>query len=132
MNKLIEFINDLATDLFYEKTLLFGKDLFQRGACYELFLIIQSIEKDIKLYIHKKHNHVTFEYKGELYDSTGQIQNKDDYRLPTNDDINFINEYFGEAYKFLKIKETMIKELEIINIKEIRKKFSNQKQKVLT
>lgn len=131
MEELITFINDLATDLFYEKTYLLGKDLFQRGACYELFLIINSIEKGTRLRIHKTRNHVAFEYENELYDSTGQLDNKDDYRTPTKDDISFINEYFGESYRHLNIKETMLRELEIINIKEIRKRFNNKKQKVL-
>ena len=132
MENLITFINDLATDLFYEETFLLGKDLFQRGACYELFLIINSIEKDTTLHIHKSRNHVAIKHNDKLYDSTGEIQKKDDYRPVTDDDLSFIKEYYGEAYRHLNIKDKMLEELDKINIKEIIKRMNKPKEKVLT
>ena len=127
MNKLIEFINDLATDLFYEKTLLFGKDLFQRGACYELFLIINHLIKDTELYIHKTKNHVVIKYGKELYDSTGKINNKNEYRQVEKDDLKYINEYFGEGYRYLKIKDTLLNELDKIDISFLLNPMTKQK-----
>lgn len=132
MEDLIIFINDLATDLFYEKTFLLGKDLFQRGACYELFLIINSLEKDTTLYIHKYHNHVAIKHKNKLYDSTGEIENKEEYRPVTKDDMIYIDEYFGESYRHLNIKDKMLKELDKINIKEVIKRMNKAKEKVLS
>lgn len=127
MLELIELINSLATELFYDKTYIDGKELFQRGCCYELFLIINKIIPEAELLICKNKNHVAIKYEDTLYDSKGIIQNQNDYKTPTRYDYYFIEENFGLSYKHLHIKENIINEIETINIKDILEKFKQKK-----
>ena len=129
MLDLIILINSLATELFFDKTYLDGEDLFQRGCCYELYLIINSILPETELLIHRDKDHVVIKYKNKIYDSKGLVTDIDDYGEINDLDNIYIEEFYGLHYRHLHVAENIINELYTINIEDLLNKFKNNNKK---
>ena len=118
MEYFITFINDVATDLFYDKFYINGRDLFLRGGCYEFYKIVKHFEPSIELYIHKSIDHCAFLFNGSLYDSTGIISDTNMYRKANSVDLSYIEEYFGASFINLHLSSVIVDEIENANIKQ--------------
>lgn len=126
MEMLINFINDLATDLYYERLYVDGKFLFLNGGCLNLVKIIQTYVPypTTQIYLKNDLEHCAIKYKNELYDATGKIIDYENYKLATPEDLLYMEDRFGNHLEYLHIYETIINELSMINISHIMDKFS--------
>lgn len=130
MEFLIGFINDLATDLFYDKVYINGEDLFKSGGCYEFYKIIRHYVPSIELVIHKSIDHVAFLYNGDIYDASGKVDSSL-YRKLTKEDVDYISEYFGNGVSNLHLSETILSEIKLCNIEDtIYQKLELEKEKI--
>lgn len=129
IEKFITFVNDLATEVYYEQLNCDGRTLFQNGACYEFIKIIKKFFEIDNILIEKGYNHCAFEYKGNYYDSTGLIKDKEKFSVATEEDILYIEERFGRHLIHYQIYETIISELLLIeNIPYLPSEFYKNKQ----
>ena len=91
LEKFIEFVADLVDefDFFYEREIN-SKYYFLNGGCYELFKVINHYFPESRCVINKDLNHCAILYNGEIYDITGKIENKKDYRFVISQDIVYL------------------------------------------
>ena len=128
MDYFISFLNDLATDLFYDITNAYGEQLFQRGACYEFAKIIKHYIPEATIYMSKDHYHCAVKIDDTLYDSKGVITNPQDFYEADEEDYDHMENTFGLELKYLNIAETIIEEMKECNIESIiKKKLDEQK-----
>lgn len=109
-------MNDLATNIYYERLFCDGKTLFQCGGCYEFVKIIKNYFEIDNILIEKKYDHCAFEYKGNYYDSNGLIKDKDKFSVATDKDILYIEDRFGIHLMRYQISDTLIKEISNIEM----------------
>ncbi|MBE6160392.1 MAG: hypothetical protein E7157_05045 [Lactobacillales bacterium] len=111
IEKFIEFINDLTTEIYYEHLMCNGKTLFQCGACYEFVKIIKEFFDIDNILIANDFCHCAFEYRGNYYDSLGIIKDKENFSIVTDDEMIYMEDRFGIHLKRYKIFETIIDEI---------------------
>ncbi len=129
IEKFIVFINDLATDLFYDQLMCDGEVMFQCGACYEFVKIIKKYFDIQNILVNKEYNHCAFEYNGNYYDSKGIIDNRENFSIATEIDMLYIIERFGGNLSGYHIYENMINELsKIEEIPHLPQKFYSKKR----
>ena len=119
MEKLIEFINDLTDDLFYEKVFVSAKDIYTCGGCYEFAKIIKHFIPDSIIYISNPDeiNHCAIYYNNELYDATGNITyDIDKFHEADKLDFVYMDDCFGGNITNLSISKTILYEMKYINI----------------
>lgn len=114
IEKFIVFVNDLTTDIFYEKLYTTGEVLYFRGGCYILAQIIKNYYPSCDIVLSKYNDHCGVLYKGEVYDATGKVENKDDFAIANEEDILYMEDRFGGQLVHLNIYEVITKEIENI------------------
>ena len=131
IEKFIVFVNDLITDIYYEELMCDGETLFQNGACYEFVKIIKNYFEIDNVLIEKGFDHCAFEYKGNYYDSTGLITDKDRFSVVTDQDMLYIEDRFGMHLMRYQISDTIINEISNIEmVPHLPAKFYQNKMKV--
>lgn len=114
IERFINFINDLATEIYYEQLMCDGKTLFQCGACYEFVKIIKNFFEIDNILIDNDYCHCAIEYNGNYYDSLGIIRDKENFSVATEEDMLYIEERFGVHFIRYKIYETIMNEMSCI------------------
>lgn len=117
MEGFIEYINDLAEDLFDYP----GKKLFSYGGCYELYKVIKTLVPEIELYMDGK-EHVVFKYKDDFYDTTGKRENSNFEKVTAEDELLIANS-FGGHLAYLNITENILNELRKTNLSFIKEYY---------
>lgn len=129
IEKFIVFLNDLTTEVFYERLRCNGEYLYQNGACYEFIKIMKEYFDIDNILINKKYSHFVFEYKNNYYDSMGIIENKENFLVATEEDILYMMDGFDGHLFSYHIYETMIDEISHIQeIPYLPSKFYKNKQ----
>jgi hypothetical protein len=131
MEKFIEFIDDLTTELYYENLRVDGKYIYTHGAGLTFIKIIENYFNIDNVYIRNDNNHCAFSYKNILYDATGIIKNPTDFKIANDEDILYMRDMFGGHLKDRYIYDTVINEMnKIENIpyldNEKIKKYENR------
>lgn len=117
LEKFIEFVADLVDEFdFFCEVNINSKYYFLNGGCYELFKVVNHYFKDTKCVINKDLTHCAIFYNNEIYDITGKIKNKQDYRFIDKEDICYLENILN--IKELK-NENIINELDKCRIKGI-------------
>lgn len=131
IEKFIVFVNDLITELYYEELMCNGETLLQNGACYEFIKIMKNYFEIDNILIEKCFDHCAFEYKGNYYDSTGLIKDKERFSVATDEDILYIEDRFGIHLIRYQISDTVINEISNIEmVPHLPSKFYKNKTKV--
>lgn len=127
MEHFIEFINDLTTELYYDRLRVDGKYIYTHGAALTFIKIIENYFNIDNVYIRNDNEHCAFSYKGVLYDAYGIIKNPSDFKIANNEDILYMIDMFGGHLKDRYIYDTVIGEMnKIENIPYL----NNEKVKV--
>ena len=118
MEKFIEFIKHLVDefDFLYERQVN-AEYYFLHGGCYELYKVVKYYFSDVRCVIKKDLKHCAILYKDEIYDITGKIEDRENYKIADAEDIRYMEHCFGLNIKELK-KENIIAEIEKCNIKK--------------
>ena len=119
MERFIEFVVDLVQedDFFYE-TGLRADDYFLNGGCYELYKIVNHYFPTTKCMVRNDNEHCAVGYEGNVYDATGKLENKDEFRLASEDDIKYMSDNFGTITKLYQLcADKIISDIEECNIK---------------
>ena len=111
MEKFIEFINDLTTELYYDSLRVDGKYIYLHGAGLTFIKIIENYFNIDNVYISKDNKHCAFSYKGILYDAAGTIKNIDNFKIANNEDILYMRNMFGGHLIDRHIYDTVISEM---------------------
>lgn len=131
IEKFIVFVNDLTTEIFYERLRCNGEYLYQNGACYEFVKIMKEYFDIDNILLDKNFGHCAFEYKNKYYDSNGIIDNMEDYFKVDNDDMLYIMDRFGGHLFSYHIYETIVDEISHIEeVPFLPSKFYKNKTKV--
>lgn len=115
IEKFIEFVVDLATEVYYDEYYISGKALFTGGGYFIFPEIIRNYFDIEDLLIRNTGDHWAFSYKGEYYNANGLITDKENYKIADEEDILYMRERFGGHIVHLKVYETMMYELNIID-----------------
>lgn len=131
IEKFIVFMNDLTTEIYYEKLMCNGETLFQSGACYEFVKIMKNFFEIENILIEKSFDHCAIEYKGNYYDSKGLIKEKDKFTIANDEDILYIEDKFGGHLTKYQISDTIINEISNIGkVPYLPSRFYEDKTKV--
>ena len=96
MEKFIDFVIDLVEeDEFFYNTGLDAKNYFLNGGCYELYKIINHYFPTTKCMVIENCCHCAIGYKNNIYDATGKLENKDEFRLANEVDKKYMEDNFG-------------------------------------
>ena len=115
IEKFIEFINDLTTELYYERLRVDGKYIYTHGAALTFIKIIENYFNIDNIYIKNDNEHCAFKYKDYLYDACGIIKNIEDYKIANSEDIIYMRNMFGDHLKDRYIYDTIINEMNKID-----------------
>jgi len=130
IEKFIEFINDLTTEVYYERLMCNGEILFQNGACYEFVKIMKNYFEIENVLIEKTFDHCAIEYKDNYYDSKGLIEDKDRFSIANDEDLLYIEDKFGGNLIRYQISDTIINEIANIDkVPYLPSKFYKEKIK---
>lgn len=131
IEKFIVFVNDLTTEMFYEQLMCNGETMFQYGACYEFVKIMKNYFKIDNILIENNFDHCAIEYKGNYYDSKGLIEEKEKFKVATDEDIFYIEDKFGGHLTKYQISDTIISEISNIEkVPYLPSEFYEDKMKV--
>lgn len=113
----IEFVADLVSefDIFYEQA-VDSKYYFNHGGCYELYKVAKHYFPTVECAMKKDYTHCAILYNNEIFDISGKIENIEEYRLATKDDIDYMEDRFGLHIKEIE-SENIITELDKCRIK---------------
>lgn len=115
--KFIEFVADLVDEYdFFLEQQVNSRYYFLYGGCYELYKIVNHYFKESQCVINKNTKHCAILYNGEIFDITGKVKDKEQYRLAEKTDIDYMENFFGIDIKELK-NETIIDEISKCDIK---------------
>ncbi len=122
MEYLITGIKKLIADIYFEGDTNIAEEELLNGGCYELVKIIKNfIPNEVSMRINATKDHCVLAYDGYLYDASGIIRNTEDFKIPSEKDLNYINFRFGKRVKSLQFYQTITKEIEKIGISEFIK-----------
>lgn len=94
-----QFIDELRNSDFYIQF------LFTQGSCYKLFNLLNKMFDDCTPYINLDITHVVTKHNDNLYDIYGKVDNMDDYKPMTEDDIKLSETWEFRKNWMLKIAE---------------------------
>lgn len=96
IDKFIEFVIDLVNeDQFFYESQVNSKYYFLHGGCYELYKIVKYFFPQVKCLMETNLNHCAIEYEGNIYDASGIREDKKNFTLATEEDIEYLNRSFG-------------------------------------
>ena len=120
IERFIEFIVDLANDELYEKLDGNAKYYFLNGGCYELAKVLKKYIPNSKIVINNESDHCAILYNGKIYDASGIIEGRSNFKIANNEDIEYMEDKFGipekENINGAKISDFLINELKECNI----------------
>ena len=119
IDRFINFINELVDDEFdYILGGASAEYYFLHGGCYELYKIVSHYYKDANCVINKNLDHCAILYNNSIYDASGIIENKENYQVASNEDIEYMERHFGLHINALEA-DSLIKEINDCNLKGI-------------
>ena len=121
MLDLIECILDSTTDLKHEAFCNLSTKQIQyfytHGGCYDFVKIVKHFLPDITILVNSdiKKAHCVFSYNNILYDANGEVENTNDYRIATEEDIEHMENSFGiDEYRYINGKPFVDAMIEIL------------------
>lgn len=136
MKQFIDFIIDLTNEELYEHLDGDAKQFFMSGGCYEFAKILRKYVSGCKIVINKDRNHCGVIYKNKVYDVTGMVKDFSNFKIASQDDIDYMEEGFGTSEKLYvgrgekrkKISDFLIDEIKECNINYILKEFEQDER----
>lgn len=118
LDKFIEFVIDLVNEdpIFLEREVN-SKYYFMHGGCYELYKITKNYFPQVKCMIEINLKHCAIEYQGEIYDATGIRDDVQNFKVATEDDIEYMDTSFGLNLKDLEASK-IIEDIKKCRIKD--------------
>lgn len=119
MARFIEFVADLVSefDIFNEREVN-AYYYFLHGGCYELYKVVKHYFPTAQCMIRNDYKHCAVLYNNEIFDVTGKIEEIDQYKLATPEDIDYMEDRFGLRIAELQDKN-IIEELDKCRVKGI-------------
>ena len=131
MEEFIDFIINLTDEEIGDYLDGDVKHYFLNGGCYEFAKILNNYVQESRIVINKDSNHCGILHFGNVYDATGKVHKKEEFRVATDKDKEYMEFRFGilEKHKVngKKISEYLISVLDQCYIADILKKVNDNK-----
>ena len=132
MEKLIEFIIDLAKEELYPYLHENVGSYFLQGGCFEFAKIIKKLIQNSEIVINEDFNHCGILYQGKIYDASGKIEENIKFKKVNREEIQYMTERFGipeKAYiKGVQVSDYILNELEFCNIQPFLKEIEGKEE----
>lgn len=79
--------------------------IFTQGGCYQFYLFINSIDQDAVPLINDKEDHVAVCLRGFVFDINGEVRNRYEYKMMTDEQIKKAETWSFSRTKYLSFGE---------------------------
>lgn len=120
IEKFIEIINDELYEEIGDR--LYNSDAicyFMNGGCFQFVEIMKYYFNDSIIMLNKDYTHCCIMIDNNLYDASGKLEDKNNYKIANDIDILYCKNYFGfNEYKYVNnelLVERIIRSINSIN-----------------
>ena len=98
----IETIIDIANEEVYESEFEDARDIFLHGQCYDFAKVLKHYITNSFIVINNNEDHCAVQFQGRIYDANGDVTDKFNGHIATEDDINYMENNFSIPEKSMK------------------------------